>query len=102
VVPVSRGGRAIARTLGAGWRGLWWVTFPPLGWYMSRQARQRRRHNELVRATASAQVVHVAPTVPLTQWYAQTGRPAPPPEYGRPPVPPPPPWWGTPAPTRRA
>lgn len=44
--------RGVGRVLGACWRGLWWICFPPLGWYMSSQARKRRRHNQLLRASA--------------------------------------------------
>lgn len=41
--------RGFGRVMGACWRLMWWVLFPPIGWYMSRQARNRRRHNQLVR-----------------------------------------------------
>lgn len=41
--------RIILRLLGASWRFWLWVLFPPLGWYVSRQARQRRRHNQVLR-----------------------------------------------------
>jgi hypothetical protein len=37
------------RLTGGLFRALAWLAFPPLGWYLSRQARNRRRHNELVR-----------------------------------------------------
>lgn len=43
--------KAFARAIGACWRGLLWVAFPPLGWYRSRQAQRRRRHRELVAAS---------------------------------------------------
>lgn len=42
--------RLILRLLGATWRFWLWVLFPPLGWYVSRQARNRRRHNQVLRA----------------------------------------------------
>jgi hypothetical protein len=107
VAPVSRAGRAIARTAGASWRGLWWVACPPVGWLMSRSARERRRHNATIRAISQSHA-HAAPAArPVVHQVFVPATPVPyrrrviEPEYGRPPVPPPPPWWGTPAPTGR-
>lgn len=39
----------LGRLVGATWRGFAWIVFPPLGWYLSRQARRRRWHNQTVR-----------------------------------------------------
>lgn len=41
--------RGFLRVLGACWRLMWWIFFWPFGWYLSHQAKKRRRHNQLVR-----------------------------------------------------
>lgn len=41
--------RAVGRLCGACFRGMVWFMFWPLGWYLSHQAKKRRRHNALLR-----------------------------------------------------
>jgi len=64
------------RLAGAAWRGLLWVVFPPLGWYRSRQATARRRHNAMMRELRRPE-----PNVPGVYWL-------PPPQYPPPGLPP--------------
>lgn len=58
--------RFLGRCAGALFRLPVWLLCAPLGWLLSRNARQRRRHNQLVRAIRQPRP-HVVPPPAIAQ-----------------------------------